>query len=329
MIGFELLTFAPVSFNEMTALAERGEDLGYDRVYTSESLTDTLAVDMAILARTERIVAVSAVAVIYLRHPLITALSATTMSDVSGGRFVLGLGVGHKVRVEAVGLRPGKPLDDVRTYVAAVRGLFDGATVYPDLPLQTYQGRPLAIRRPAAPVPIHLGAVGPRMTELGGEIADGLILQLVPFSGLAAMRARIDAGAKRAGRDGTDVEMGLIVHTLVADDVELARLRAREALTYWVGLPGYNNSIRSAGYTGEADAIRAAFLRGDQAGIRAGLTDALLDEFCLLGPPGRCREQLARLRESGVDIPILKPDPVLDGESYGEAVERTLVALAP
>jgi 5,10-methylenetetrahydromethanopterin reductase len=329
MIGFELLTFAPVSFNDMTALAQRGEDLGYDRVYTSESLTDTLAVDMSILTRTERIVAVSAVSVIYLRHPLISALSATAMSDVSGGRFVLGLGVGHKVRVEAVGVHPGKPLEDVRAYVGAVRGLFGGERVYPDLPLQTYQGRPLQIRRPSQPVPIHLGAVGPRMTELGGEIADGLILQLVPFSGLAAMRQRIKTGTARAGRDDSEVEMGLIVHTLVADDVELARSKAREALTYWVGLPGYNNSIKSAGYVEEGDAIRAAFLRGDQAGIRAGLTDALLDEFCLLGPPGRCREQLARLRESGVDMPILKPDPVLDGESYGEAVERTLVALAP
>lgn len=329
MIGFELLTFAPVSFDDMTALAKRGEDLGYDRVYTSESLTDTLAVDMAILTRTERIVAVSAVSVIYLRHPLISALSATAMSDVSGGRFVLGLGVGHKVRVEAVGVQPGKPLEDVRNYIGAVRGLFDGERVYPDLPLQTYQGRPLQIRRPTAPVPIHLGAVGPRMTELGGEIADGLILQLVPFAGLAAMRERIGVGAARAGRPASEVEMGLIVHTLVADDVELARAKAREALTYWVGLPGYNNSIRSSGYAEEADAIRAAFLRGDQEGIRAGLTDALLDEFCLLGPPGRCREQLARLRESGVDMPILKPDPVLDGESYGEAVERTLVALAP
>lgn len=329
MIGFELLTFAPVPFSAFTELAKRGEDLGYDRVYTSESLTDTLAVDMAILTRTERIVAVSAVSVIYLRHPLITSLSATTMSDISGGRFVLGLGVGHKVRVEAVGIQPGKPLEDVRDYVRAVRGLFDGERVYPDLPLQTYQGRPLQIRRPSQPVPIHLGAVGPRMTELGGEIADGLILQLVPFAGLAAMRTRIEAGAARAGRNAAEVEMGLIVHTLVADDVELARARARDALTYWVGLPGYNNSIRSSGYEEQADAIRAAFLRGDQEGIRAGLTDALLDEFCLLGPPGRCREQLARVRESGVDMPILKPDPVLEGESYGDAVERTLVALAP
>jgi 5,10-methylenetetrahydromethanopterin reductase len=328
VLGFEILTFTPIPFTEMVELARIAEDLGFDRVYTSESLTDALALDMAIACATTSITAASSVSVIHLRHPLITALAATTISDISGGRFILGLGVGHEERVRALGVTPGLPLADIRSYVSDVRRLTNGEIVYPDLPRQTYNGRDLAVRTPTDPLRIHIAAVGPKMTELAGEIADGFMLQLVPIGAIPERRALAEIGSARAGRSSS-IEVSLIIHTLVDDDLDVARDRAREALTYWVGLPAYNNSIRGAGFEAEADALRAAFLRRDPAGIKAALSPALLDEFCLLGPPSRCLEQLDRIREGGVDVPILKPSPIHSSEGYREAVERTLRQLAP
>ena len=328
-LGFSMVTFPPISFQEMGDVAQHADELGWDRMYTSESLTDTLAIDMYLATRTTRMQIGSGVALIYYRHPLIAAQSATTISDVSGGRFILGLGLGHLPRNHAMGVGYGKPLADMRAYVAAVRGLMAGEDVYPDLPLQTYEGRPLKIKQPQQRVPISIAAVGPRMIELAGEIGDGVSLYLAPVSRISAVRAGLARGAERAARDPAGVEVKLAIHLLLSDDLEAAREKARRALTYWVGLPSYNASIAAAGFEAEAAAIRSAFLAGDQDAMCAAMTDALLDEFAVLGPAGRCRDRIAAMRDAGVDMPIMQIDAVLPGESFQAAFDRTLQGLAP
>ncbi len=328
-LGFLIDTFTPLTFAQIADLARLGEELGYERVYTSESLTDTFACDMLIACRTRHIRIGSSVAIIYLRHALIAAQAATAISDASGGRFLLGLGLSHAPRNRALGVTFAKPLQDMRAYVAEVRDILEGRPVYPDLPLQTYAGRPLEIRRPAQRVPLHIAAVGPRMIELGGEIADGLMLYMIPRAHIEQVRAGLARGAATGGRDPGAVETTLAIHVLVSNDVQRAREQARDALTYWVGLPTYNRAMRAAGFGREAAQLRRAFERGDQAALRAGISDELLDQYALLGPPARVRDGLAEIREAGIDVPILKPDPVEPGESYLRAFQRTLRALAP
>ena len=152
---------------------------------------------------------------------------------------------------------------------------------------------------------------------------------MVPLSRMGAYLEARDLGAKRAGRDPSDIEIDLGIHTFLCNDLNVAREVARQTLTYWLGLPAYNNSIRESGYEQEADCIKRAFEQGDQKALREGITDAIIDEFCLVGPPERCRERLTAIRDVGVDMPALMIDPVLAGESYQEAIERTLKAMAP
>ncbi len=327
-LGFWLLTFADISFKGLGEVSRLGEDLGYDRVYTTESLTDTLAINQLMATYTSRIEIGSSVAIIYLRHASMAAQGAAAISEISGGRYILGLGLGHPPRIRAMGIEPGNPIEDMRNYVSEVRGVLEGESVYP-LPVQTYQGEELKFRRSRYPVRIYMAAVGPKMTALGGEIADGLLPYMVPLSRMDAYLEARDAGAKRAGRNPRDVKIDLGIHTFLSDDLAIAREAARKTLTYWLGLPAYNNSIRESGYEQEAENIKAAFERGDQKGLRDGIKDDIIDEFCLVGPPERCRERLTAFLEAGVDMPSLMIDPVLAGESYQDAVERTLKALAP
>ena len=327
-LGFWLLTFADISFKGLGEVSRLGEELGYARVYTTESLTDTLAINQLMASYTSKIEIGSSVAIIYLRHASMAAQGAVAINEISGGRYILGLGLGHPPRIKAMGIQPGNPLDDMRKYVSEVQGVLEGEPVYP-LPVQTYQGEELKFRRSNYPVRIYIAAVGPKMTELGGEIADGLLPYMVPLSRMSAYLEARDAGAKRAGRNPRDVEIDLGIHTFLCDDLAFARETARQTLTYWLGLPAYNKSIRESGYEQEAESIKRAFEQGDQKALRDGITDAIIDEFCLVGPPERCRERLAAFRDAGVDMPALMIDPVLAGESYQEAVERTLKALAP
>ncbi|MPZ88993.1 MAG: LLM class flavin-dependent oxidoreductase [Nitriliruptorales bacterium] len=329
-LGVALLTFADARVDELVGLAGRAEELGYTACYTTESLTDTLSIDLAIALGTAKIRVGSFVAISYLRHPLITAQAAVTIADLSHGRFVLGLGLGHRVRVEALGVPVGRPSEDLPGYIRDVKGLLDGSVRdrYPDLPVQTYQDAVLEIRKPRHHVPVHAAAVGPKMAEAGAAVADGLMVYLVPRSGLGEVSAAAARGARRAGRD-TSVPVDLAVHAFVGDDLGVARDRARGSLAYWVGLPAYNAALARAGFEAQAARCRAAFVTGDQAGLRAAISDQLVDEYCLVGPAERCREQLAAWKTTGVATLAVMPDPVAPGERYPDAVRRTLTALAP
>jgi 5,10-methylenetetrahydromethanopterin reductase len=327
--GVALLTFAPARTADFVALGRDAEDAGYDVCYTTESLTDTLAVDLAVLLGTSRIRVGSYVAVSYLRHPVITAQAAVVAADLSGGRFVLGLGLGHRVRLAAMGVGSGRPTADLPAYVRDVRAVLDGRgrERYPDLPPQTYRGEVLDFRRPEHPVPVCTAAVGARMAEAGAEVSDGVMAWLVPRSGIAALAAAAARGAERSRRPAVPVEAA--VHAFVGEDLAEARAAARAALSYWVGLPSYNRALAAAGHPDAAEAIAAAFRAGDQAALRAAISDRLIDEYCLVGSQGRCREQLAAWDDAPVATAVLVPHPVGAREGYVDGVRRTVAALAP
>jgi 5,10-methylenetetrahydromethanopterin reductase len=328
-LGVALLTFAPARTADFVELGRCAEDLGYDACYTTESLTDTLSIDLAILLGTSRIRVGSYVTISYLRHPVIAAQMAVAASDLSGGRFVLGLGLGHKVRLAALGVPVGKPSVDLPAYVRDVKAVLEGRgrERYPDLPPQTYRNELLRFRTPEHPVPVYTAAVGPQMAEAGAAVSDGVMAWLVPRSGVGDLTAAAARAGGRTGRATPPVEAS--VHAFVADDLADAREAARGALSYWVGLPSYNSALARAGYEAEAERIAGAFKAGDQAGLRAAISDRLIDEYCLVGPVARCRDQLAAWNGTDVATVVTVPHPVLPEETYVAGVHRTLTALAP
>jgi 5,10-methylenetetrahydromethanopterin reductase len=328
-VGVALLTFAPVPTRDFVSLGRCAEAEGYAACYTTESLTDTLSIDLAILLGTSRIRVGSFVTISYLRHPVIAAQMATTASDLSGGRFVLGVGLGHKVRLEALGVSVGRPSVDLPAYVRAVKEVLAGRgkELYPDLPPQSYQGRLLDFRTPERPVPVYTAAVGPTMAEAGAAVSDGVMVWLVPHAGIGDLVAAPALAGGRTERPAPPVEVS--VHAFVGDDLDAARESARSSLSYWVGLPAYNSALARAGYEDEAARIAEAFRAGDTPALRAAVSDRLIDEYCLVGPAERCREQLARWDDTDVATVVLVPHPVLPGEDYTAGVERSLRALSP
>jgi alkanesulfonate monooxygenase SsuD/methylene tetrahydromethanopterin reductase-like flavin-dependent oxidoreductase (luciferase family) len=190
-----------------------------------------------------------------------------------------------------------------------------------------YQGELLDFRRPEHPVPVYTAAVGPRMAEAGAVESDGVMAWLVPRSAIGSLTAAAARAGERTGRPALPVDAA--VHAFVTEDLVAARDAARASLGYWVGLPSYNSALARAGYEAEAEAIATAFRAGNQPALRAAITDRLVDEYCLVGPPGRCREQLAAWHGTDVTTVAVVPHPVLPGEGYVEGVGRSIAALAP
>ena len=287
-LGVALLTFAPARTQDFVSLGRCAEEEGYAACYTTESLTDTLSIDLAILLGTSRIRVGSFVAVSYLRHPVIAAQMATTASDLSGGRFVLGVGLGHKVRLEALGVpvgeavgRPARPTSGTsrRCWPAA------GSERYPDLPPQSYQGRLLDFRTPEHPVPVYTAAVGAEMAEAGATVSDGVMVWLVPHAGIGELLAAA-AARPASGPAGRRLRSRRPCTPSSATTSTRHASPRRPSLSYWVGLPAYNRALARAGY--EDGGGRASPRPSRPATPRRcgpPISDRLIDEYCLVGPP--------------------------------------------
>ena len=301
------LGYAPPGTNptELVALAQEAERLGYHSAWAAEAWgTDAVTVLSWIAATTERIKVGSAIMQIPGRTPANTAMTAATLDLMSGGRFLLGLGVSGPQVVEGWHGQPwGKPLGKTREYVEIVRAALRREMVehhgeHYDVPYSganaTGLGKPLKLMaRPLRPdIPIYLAALGPRNVALAAEIADGwLPIFLSPDRFDDVFRPQL-AGA----RDGFEIAAG--VHVVMGDDLDACRAPVKQILALYVGgmgAPGrnfYNALACRYGYEAEAARIQELYLGGKQREAIAAVPDALVDEVTLIGPRERIAERL-------------------------------------
>ena len=236
-------------------------------------------------------------------------MAAATVDDLSGGRFILGIGSSHKVQVEAEhGVAYAKPLTRTRETVAAIRGLLrDGALRYEGETFRIEQfDLWFAPRRPA--IPVYLSAVLPKMTALAGEIADGLVLTRSTLATASQARQSLAEGAARAGRDPAQIAVTTLLPAAVADSREEALAVLRPGLGFYLGFfPRYNRLVAESGFAEEAAAIAAAWARGDRDGAVRAVSDRMIDATSVAGTPAQCCARLEAYRASGIDVPILSP----------------------
>ncbi|GEL20627.1 hypothetical protein PA7_44640 [Pseudonocardia asaccharolytica DSM 44247 = NBRC 16224] len=189
LLGISLPTRTGLSARELGSLARRAEQAGYAAVFLAEGGSDVLALCPAVIEATERVVVGTAIANAHLRPPALAAMTAATLDEQSGGRFVLGLGVATPaLNHHQLGLPRVPPLAMLRDYVGVVRAVHRGETY--DGPVYRLAA-PLPLDRPPARprVPVYLAALRPRMAALAGEIADGVVLNLMsPQQAAAAVR---------------------------------------------------------------------------------------------------------------------------------------------
>jgi alkanesulfonate monooxygenase SsuD/methylene tetrahydromethanopterin reductase-like flavin-dependent oxidoreductase (luciferase family) len=311
-----------------TDLARLSERLGYDSVWVTHGLgRDSFLVLAAYGAATSRIGLGNGVVPIYPRHPVAMAQAALTLSEITAGRFRLGVGVSHASSMEdMLGLRVVEPLAAMREYVTVLRGaLGEGC----DFSGRHYRARwAMAVpRRPPAP-PIYLAALSAKMLELAGEIADGALLTWPTLDAPARAARDLATGARRAGRRPEDVELASIVPCAVAPDRRAALDRMRGSVAFYVGFfPRYNRLVAESGFAEAARAVKTAWDAGDHAGAAARVPDALIEAVALVGPAEACRARLLQYRDAGLALPIVTPR--VDGPDALAQALATVRALAP
>ena len=296
-------------------VVQEAERLGFHSAWSAEAYGSDAATVLAWLAAGTRTIRLgSAIFQMPGRSPAMTAMTAATIDELSGGRMLLGIGSsGPQVAEGWHGQRFGRQLQRTREYVAVVRQalsrerlVFEGETIR--LPLPDGPGRPLklTISPVQERIPIYLAAIGPKNTALAGEIADGWLPTFFSPEHVADLRALLREGAGRSGRDLDGFDIAPAVQLLVSDDREAARDRMRPMLALYIGGMGsraqnfYNQLVGRYGFQDAAHEVQDLYLDGRREEAAAALPDALIDMVTLCGPRDVVRDRLAAFRDAGV-----------------------------
>src|SRR5262245_52459636 len=318
-VGVTIWGFA-VGVREAVELAVLAEDRGFDSVLMVEGVfsNDALTTVAGIAARTSRIAVGTGIANIYVRPPVMLGLAAVAIDELSGGRLVLGLGPNNAEMITRAGLAWREPREALRETTEAARRVFAG------------EGLP-GLRTPQAAsrkIPVHWAAMALETCEAAGCHADGLMLYLCTRERYRRATERMRRGAEAAKRDPADVAVSLLIPTFVHRDVAVARRAAREFLLHYAAMSHYAKTFTASGFDVEMKAVEKALAAGARGDALSALSDRLLDEVLLVGPPERCREQLAAFRKAGVDWATLGPQRVGDQDLASQA-RMIMSELAP
>ena len=318
-IGLTLWGF-DVGVRAAVDLAVRAEEHGFESVFMVEGVfsNDALTTVAGIAARTSRITIGTGIANVYLRHPVMLGIAAAAIDEMSAGRLVLGLGPNNEAMIVRAGLSWRDPRQSLRETTETVRGVF--------------AGKGLPGLRPVQPasrtIPVHWAAMALETCEAAGRHADGLMLYLCAPERYRRAVDRMRRGALASQRDPADVSVSVLVPVFVHDDLTVARQAAREFLVHYAGMPQYAKAFDASGFAAEMTGVRGALAAGDRDTAMAALSDRLLDDVLLVGPPARCRDRLAVLREAGVTWALLGPQRV-GARSLAEQAEIVVRELAP
>lgn len=300
--------FDGVSLPEHRDWYRRLADLGYTDVWSAEVDGADGMTPLALAAVTEpRLRLGVAVVPAFTRGPGLLAMTAAAMSELSEGRFTLGLGASSPAVVERWNAVPfDRPYARTRDTLRFLRKALAGERV--DETYETFAVKGFRLSRPVTHVPeVFLAALRPGMLRLAGREADGAILNWLGADDVARCRAEVGAGTIAAR-----------LFVVPTDDADLARRVGRRMISSYLTVPAYAEFHRWLGRTEALTPMWEAWAAGDRARANEVIPDAVVDELVVHGPFEACREHLARYVAAGVEVPVLAIVPV--GVELADAV---------
>ncbi|PRZ43049.1 alkanesulfonate monooxygenase SsuD/methylene tetrahydromethanopterin reductase-like flavin-dependent oxidoreductase (luciferase family) [Antricoccus suffuscus] len=274
--------------------AVEADQRGFSAIYCPSS-GDALGICSSIAHLTKSIKFATSIQPIYFQVAAQLANQASYLNEISGGRFSLGIGVSHAPALDRVGASRGRPLSDIRQYVA---------DLHASDPAPGVAGAGLP--------PVLLATLRDKMVDLSVEIAEGAIWANCSLNDIPRSIARIPQQKRDAG-----FVVANMIPTIIDEDKEAAAAKHRKSLTGYVMLPNYRNYWKSAGYEEEMTAIEAAIADDDLKRLPELMSDRWLSNSTLYGSAAEVRDGVTAWQEAGVTTPILVPSALKGGHLAG------------
>jgi probable F420-dependent oxidoreductase len=315
------------TYADLEARVLAAEELGYEACgFPHIAGRDALATLAAIAPRTSRIKLATGIVPIYTRTPVTLAQEAGLINEITGGRFMLGIGTGHQPLIESWhGTSFRSPLTAMRDYLTIVRAAIRDSQVAHDGEVFSAHFGFMGFQ-PQPDMKILVGALGPKMLQLAGELADGVVLWMsTPEHLRDIVMPNLAIGAARSGRDVADLEVFPCLFAAPGPDRASARDAIRRQFFAYLQLPFYRNTITASGYGDDLAAFDAGVAAQDLPRSLAGLSDALIDRLAATGDADQIGETLDAFRTAGCTVPGVG---VVGGYEGYENARRSLELLA-
>ena len=293
---------------------QHAERLGVDIAFSAEAWWSDAVTPLAYLAdKTSTIKLATGIMQTTARTPAMTAMTALTLHDLTGGRFILGLGASGPQVVEGLhSTRYNPALSRLRETIDICQMIFAGQKVKHQgkvfqMPLPNSQGKAIRVEHEPTEIPIYLATLGPRSLIYSGEVANGWLGTSFSPDHPEAHLDFLTQGAKQAGRSITDIDLCVSTRIEIGDDVDEMINKRRPAVAFNMGGMGspetnfYNDAFKRAGYEQDARAMQALWLKGHRKEAAARVPDAMVTAFQVLGTPDMVMQRLARYKAVGVN----------------------------
>jgi 5,10-methylenetetrahydromethanopterin reductase len=311
LFGIEFVPADPAS--KIGYLAKLAEDVGFDTIwitdhYNNRDVYSTLAV-LSLLTNKVRLG--TGVTNPYTRNVAITASSIASINELSGGRAILGIGPGDKATFDKMGIVWDKPLMHVKEAISAIRAFLAKGQVNQG----GFKGAQLAFG--TGKIPIYIGAQGPKMLELAGAVADGVLINASHPEDFKYAVPVIKQGISLAGRDPKDVEICAYASFSVDKDKAKAVSEAKMVVAFIVAGSPENVLERHGISLDDARGISDSIARGDFKSVIDGVNSRMVEAFSVAGSPEDCRARVDELLKTGVT-------QIVVGSPIGPNKERSI-----
>lgn len=282
-IDIEFNSGAQLPMDAIPELARLAEAHGFGCAWGGEANNkDPTVMLSAVAAVTSRIKIGSAVYHILGRTPATLALQAVGLDELSGGRFLLGVGSSNPTIARWHGLTLDHPLGRVQEYLEIVRRAIAAEKLDYDGKYFTSHGFKLAFKPAENRIPIYLAAFGPKMTRLAGKISDGVLINMANPDEISRIAAQVKQGAEEAGRNPAAMEIICKIRCSISTSYDAAREALSHALAYYALADYYRDLLARMGFAAEVESMRAAWKSGGFHAARRSITDRMFEDLPMI-----------------------------------------------
>jgi len=315
------------SISDLTVLAKKAEDANFDSVWATELYRTSFQQLSAVANSTNNIKLGTAVALAFVRSPMITSLTALDLDEISNGRLILGLGTGAKRTNEMWhGVSHGKPVTRIKECMEIIRLI--SSSIHQDDVLSykgeyydiTTKGYHRAFKPVRERIPIYLAGVGSKMIQASAEVADGYLGHVV--CSLRYIKEVVDVsiktGLKNSGRSRKDLKSCSIITCAISENKKQALEAARATIAFYATVKTYEPPFKLHGFQDQTAKVREAFYKRDIKTMIKSVSNDMVNTFAVVGNPDECRKKVNEYR-AHIDLPILSaPHYFLDFEEVKE-----------
>lgn len=315
--------------NSLLEYATKIDELGYYQISVPEIWgRDAVSFIAALSTKTKHIKLATGIISMFSRTPALVGMTAGTIDEMSGGRFILGLGLSGPIVINNWhGLNYQKPLKRTKEFVEILRAIFNKDRVnFETSELGTLKGFKISNKNIRNDIPIHIAAIGPKNVELTAKIADGWIPIFMPVDMFRSEISKVKEKIESAGKPFSEFAITPFIPTLIGTDRrQIDTLKGH--LGYYFGGMGtfYNSLLRRMGFEDEAESIMSHYQKGDVLEGNRAVTDEIVNTLCITGSKNDAIEKLFQFRKAGITCPIIAPP---FGSRF-EDVKTTFETLAP